>query len=785
MAKINDSTIIYNTRPAGFGASKWLDASYTGNGKVTAAVLGAYSNEEILLGRTELKHGGYTGVLQDVSDKFPAVRRAYTEGKILEAEKLLSSEFTRKGYAPQTDRPLPLAIISMDFNVEGFVTGYRRTTDMKSGEVEVTFKHGSTISTRGLFVGRNNDLVVYSVAKNGPDKINMHLSVKIPEGVKLLNSITKYEGGFTYFASRSHTGSDYGFVARIVATTGMPVHFEGGITLKANEGFTLFIKTFNESNRDTEFKNIKAELMAIKNSYDKLLGQHEGAHRKMFDACTLELNGSNETKEDITALLSKVNEAELDSALVERLWNAGKYLSICGVPPGYASFNNTAQLLYSGIMSSVAPELVLSFFEIYERYTDDLKKNASRVYGLRGYFIPSVTSPKSALFGAVDPGTIHFIASSALAANVFYKYYLVTGDTKILKTRIFPFMREIWAFYSDFLKLDSGGYYTTVPSYSPSSTPGNIISGKPLQDFAFATNSTIDFLAIGSLLDNLIEAAGICGASDEVPAWQDMKTKIPSLGINDMGALREYTNSVFIDGAVNCGTMHAYGLWPIKNISFNDVTVPYRPAVAQGAAAQNSVMGLARASYNAVVTRLNKSGPLQNAQTLSMCATQVAHAGLEESAQTVREILLKLLASCFTPSGLCLSNDWRGGGFTRHGEVRLDMVGNVGFANAITECIIQSNQRVLRILPCIFEDLNSGRITDIATDFGARVSIDWDIKKKRCIVKIVPKITCKINITVNTAFRKNKNKDLKMHSDINGLRDFPLVAGKAVALEFI
>ena len=288
-------------------------------------------------------------------------------------------------------------------------------------------------------------------------------------------------------------------------------------------------------------------------------------------------------------------------------------------------------------------------------------------------------------------------------------------------------------------------------------------------------------------MDNLIEAAGLCGASasDEVPAWQDMKTKIPSFSINDMGALREYTNSVFIDGAINCGTMHAYGLWPLKNISFNDILVPYRPAVAQGAAAQNSVMGLARASYNAIIARLNKSGSLQNAQTLSMCAAQAANAGVPESSQTVREILLKLLASCFTPSGLCLTNDWRGGGFTKHGEAHLDIVGNVGFATAITECIVQSSKNALRILPSIFEDLGSGRITDIATDFGARVSIDWDVSKKRCNVKIIPKITCKINITVNNAFKKNKNKDLKMHSDINGLKEFPLVAGRAVTLEFM
>jgi alpha-L-fucosidase 2 len=435
-------------------------------------------------------------------------------------------------------------------------------------------------------------------------------------------------------------------------------------------------------------------------------------------------------------------------------------------------------------MSGIAPDRVLSLFEYYEARVDDLRKNAARIFGLKGYFVPCVTSPRSALIGSARAEAIHFIASGALAANLFYSYYLVTADIKTLRNRIFPFMREVLAFYADFLKLDPGGFYTTVPSYSPSSTPGNIIAGRPLKDFAFAVNSTVDFLAIGGLLDNLIEASKICGEKEDIIMLEDMKTKFPPFSVNDLGCLREYTNSPFIDGAVNCGVMHGYGLWPLKNISFGDISVAYRPRVAHGAVAQKAMISLRRASFNAVVSRLESSGSVQNARILATGAAQAAHAGLGEiSAQKVKNILLKLLASCFTAGGLCLGTDWRGGGFTKPGAPEFDVCGNIGFTTAVTECIVQSDSRNLRILPSIFDELCAGRIMGAAADFGARVFVDWDIKKGRCTVKILPKITCKINISVCEKFKYVKNRH-PMDSQINGLRDFQLTADKPVVLEF-
>jgi len=682
-----------------------------------------------------------------------------------------------------------LAVLALDFANEGFVTEYARTTDMKSGEVSVNFRAGATHISRGVVVARGSDVVAIGATKNGPDKFNVVIRLEMPVGVPAQNAVIKYEAGYIYFGTRCVGGLDYGLVARVVMTSGSGETLSDGISVKASDGFTVLAKTFFNSNRDTEFKTIKNELAAIRNTYDKIQSSNENAHRKLFDATRLELDSSGRDVE-IQSLIASTGSAVLDTNLVERLWNYGKYLAICGglamnpaglwcgnamTTHGYLNLNVGAHLLFGGITKSVATDSIAEYIALFEKYADDLRKNAARVYGNRGFFVPAVTSPQSLLFGSADASVVNFIASSAIAANILYSYFLATADVKLLRSKIMPFMREVFNFYSDFLKLGNDGTYTTIPSYSPDSTAGNIIQGKPLANFKFATNSTIDFLALENLLDNLIGGAKALGATDEVPVWEDMKTKIPPFGVNDAGCLKEYTNSAFIDGVNNVGCLHNYGLYPLKNFSFVDQVVQYRAAVS-GAAP--SVISLKKASANSILARLSKAGKLANAGVLAMYSVQLAHAG---EAAAVRNVLLRLVVSSFTPSGSALTNDWRGSGWTKGGAPELDIGVNLGFATAITECIVQSGPKALKVLPAVFAEISSGRILDVATDFAARVSVDWDMKRGKCQVKIMPKVNCKIDVIVPFELKGFKGKNFNLETKtIEGVE---LLAGKLTVLD--
>ncbi|MCL2569917.1 MAG: glycoside hydrolase N-terminal domain-containing protein [Firmicutes bacterium] len=790
MARLSESTILYSKRPSSFFSNRWLDASITGNGKIGVAVTGAYVNEAILINNADLKTGGYTGVLQDVSDKFALVRKLYKDAKVLEAEKLLASEFAKKGYKPSPALPTPVGILNLDFSGIGAVTDYRRITNMESGEVTVEFRSGQTLFERNTFVGRSSDIVAYNVAKNGPDKISLRIGLDSGE---VTNTTLKFEGGYIYFSARGSNNQDYGLVARIIAANAMVGCGADFIQINDADSVTIFAKTFVGGNKDAEFKNIKNELFNIKNTYDKMQSQNANAHKKLWDEVSLSLESGKDVGEyDMSSLIAKTHEGILSTEIIERLWNLSKYISICmggnvvstgglwggviAVQENILSYDNAYQLAYGGLGLSVNPEAILSLLDFYEKYSQDLKKNAVRVYGAKGSFIPNATSPDSALFGNVDAKTLHFISSGALAANLIYNYYLATGDSKVLKSRILPFMKDVFAFYSDILKLDNDGYYSIIPSYSPNSTPGNTIGGKKLEDFGFAVNSTIDFLAIGTLLDNLIHASTALSAGSDIPIWQEMKRKIPQFNVNESGAIKEYTNSAFIDGVMNCGNMHCYGLYPLKTFSFNDIFVSYKPAVSS--AVVNPTISLKEASANASVNRLNVAGSVQNSRAIAMSAVQLAHAGRD-----IKELLLKLVSSSFVDSGLCLTNDWRGSGITKNKQPSLDICGNLGFGTAITECIMQSNYNTLRILPVMFDEIMAGKVENISTDFAALASIDWDVRKGRLLVRILPKLNCKIDICFPKQFKKIRTKGIELDSD-NFTRGVSLIAGKMMVIEF-
>jgi len=790
MAKTNDRTVICSRLPASFcGGSVYLDASFAGNVKVGAAVLGAYSNERILINHADLRWRGYTGVLQDVSDVFPRVRKAYHEGKIFEAEKVLSGELVKRNYKPEPDLLLPLAVLAIDFINDGFVTEYARTTDMKTGEVGVSFRAGATAIERGVFVSRSGDYVAFSAEKSGPDKFNAVIRLELPEGVSAQNAVVKYEAGYIFFGARSAGGQDFGLVARVCMTSGAGEMLADGISVKASDGFSIFAKTFAGSSRDTEFKNIKNELAGLKVNYSKMLAASAAAHGRLFEASKLEL-GVGSSDGEIQHLISATGNAVLDAGLLEQLWNYGKYLAICGgaamnpaglwcgnalTGHGFLDMNVGAHLLLGGITKSVAAENIIELVATFEKYTDDLKKNAARVYGARGFFVPSVVSPQSMLFGSTDAGVLHFLASAAIAANIVFSYFLATGDAKVLRGKIMPFLREVFAFYSDFLKLDNHGYYSTIPSFSPDAVPGNIIQGKPLTNFKFAINSTVDFLAIDNLLDNLIHGAKVLGDTDEIALWEDMKTKIPPYGVNDAGCIKEY-NSAFIDGGQVVGCLHNYGLYPLKNFSFSEKALQYRAAVSGAAPV---AITLKKASANAILARLTKAGKLQNAGVLAMYAAQLAHAG---EAAAVRNLMLRLVGSSLTPSGVGVTNDWRGSGWTRQGAPDLDIGVNIGLATAITECIVQSCPNALKVLPAVFSELGTGRISDVATDFAARVSMEWDLARGKCQVKIMPKRDCQIDVFLPPELRGTKNR--LVSSDKTVIAGLTLAAGKLMVLDF-
>ena len=789
-----DSTILLNKTPATFMENAFLDGSILGNGRVGVAILGAISNEQILINHGALVHHGKNGVLQDVSDDFTTLRKKFSDGKILEVEQLLEKSFIKKNCHLAPAQPKPMVKIKLDFYNTGVITNYERLTDMKNGELAVSFCADEKEQTvRRLSLAKSNDVMAYHVDKSN-GKIRVAIQLQPCDKNNKFNTI-KYENGYFYFSSRSDNGRDYGLVMRLIVAGGNVQVANNVVTLKDVNELTILAKPFVNSDASTEFNKIKMELSLIKDSYNKLATKNAAPFKRAFDDTDLELN-SDKTEADLKELIDKTSNNELTPELLERLWNFSKYLCVCldgalltpaglwcadnDCEHGVMALDGIAQLLYSGVTRTFTPDSILNLLDFYMSYESDLKKNAARVYGMRGYFVPRITAMDSATFGSVNSATLHFIASSALAANLFYDYYLSTGDEKTLRSKIFPFMRNVFEFYSDFLKLDASGKYITIPSYSPNATPGNLVAGRPLVNFALASSSTIDFLALQTLLNNLINAATLLKtAKDDVAVWQDMLTKIPMFTVNGDGCLKEYTNSVFVDKIENAGVMHGYGLYPLKNFMANDAMITYRPSVIQGANPEAEILASA-ASVNAVKARVRNAAYYQPTRNLAMAACQLAYGA---DVTEVKNLLVKIINSSATPSGLFLSNDWRGSGMTTNDKPNLDVAVSLGVGTAISDCVLQSSANILKVLPILIEPLMVGSVKNLATDFAAKVTMSWDANKGKISLKILPSKNAQIKLIFNEVFHKVKNKDFAWNKELNGIEEVDLVAGKVFSID--
>ena len=213
------------TMPAGWWGSTWREAIPVGNGVIGAAVYGGAANDVIMITHSDSWWQGGVGVLQDVADKLPAVRKKVDEGDVREAEDVLKNALIAKNYRPTLSYPLPLCDFHVDMRLDRAAKEYGRVLNMENGETSVSFKDGATRYDRSMFVSRAQNMIVYEITRTGGKAIDVKLSLdlhdrfnvrtpdavsKLPDGLNI-----KYEKYFMLFSARSDSGADFGAVGFI------------------------------------------------------------------------------------------------------------------------------------------------------------------------------------------------------------------------------------------------------------------------------------------------------------------------------------------------------------------------------------------------------------------------------------------------------------------------------------------------------------------------------------------------------------------------------------------
>jgi alpha-L-fucosidase 2 len=588
-------------------ATRWEDSLATGNGIMGALLAGDPVSDTLIVNHCKLWLPlGSREVVPDVGAVLPEMRRIIGEKGYDAGQKYFLSKAKEQGWDGKlvwTDPFHPGFVLKIDQPPSGSISDYARIEDFSTGEVSVQWNTENGQFERRLFVSRPDNAMV--LALKGPQG---ELSVTIrmdPIGNKLINSSISHSKGWITCQNQYANGKGgYDGAVRVVLQGGTASC--DGSSVQVSDATTVLLilriqpwKTplpgseawpFNEANPDFQngnrsaphvqkaarsydpawMKRLQHELTQLTDDYAKLLKRHAKAHGAIFNRVSVDLGGDPvERGLSTEALLNRAQkEKRLPAALLERMYDAGRYVFLCSAGPdtppnlfgiwtgtwqpawsGDYTLDTNIQLDIESAFSGNMPECMEGYFRLMESFLPDFRLNARKLYGCRGILSGSRASNTGIHlhWDAGWPGNL-WTPGAPWLAHWFYNYYLYTGDVKFLRERAVPWMKECALFYEDFLRgtEDANGHYTFRPSFSAEN--------------GWADNATQDISICRELLSNLIAACNRLDIEKEgILRWKGILAKLPPYLINAEGQLKEWATPEKGENNNHRHLMHLYG----------------------------------------------------------------------------------------------------------------------------------------------------------------------------------------------------------------------------------
>ena len=577
-------------------ATKWENALLSGNGKYGAMVFGQPIDETIILNHAQLfmpLHEPLPPVSQ--GEHLIEICKMLAAGQYQQAADFVVELGKNEGYSNKrwTDPYIPAFNIKVLMDSLGKVHDYSRSVDFSTGEVTVNWSDDNGSFQRKLFVSRADDAVIMSINGKKNTKVNCLLKLAqqalkdgggwgseamFNEGINDYNALPE-KGWLIYRSSFKNCSKEglqgYEGVSKVIVRGGTSVVEGVGIRIKDADEILVYTKIeLSKDYTNSKIKDIKLGLSKISADYSTLLERHAKIHGEIFKRTRLELKGDIDSNLTSEELLKKSSFRNLDPALLEREYDAGRYniLSSSGElfpnlqgiwsgtygPPwsGDYTLNGNVECAVSADLSGNMAECLLPLFDFMEDHIGEFRTNAQRLFACRGIHVPSRASSHGLNnhFDATWPMTF-WTAGAGWVAQIFYDYYLYTGDLDFLRNRALPFMREAALFYEDFLKEGSDGKFIFSPSYSPENDPANSQSQA-------CVNAAMDIGVATELLKNCISASNTLGVGKEdMKRWEKMLSKMPEYLINSKGAVKEWATPLLDDNDAHRHCSHLYALY--------------------------------------------------------------------------------------------------------------------------------------------------------------------------------------------------------------------------------
>ena len=732
-----------------YPATRWNDSTPLGNGVLGASVYGCVYEERILINHEALFNWCEDKEIPDISDALKKVRELMDMGDYITAESYYTKLLQENKYQPSSGKYYPAFDLHFLFQNKDAFTEYSRELDMENGLCTVKYKDAGKLFTREVFASQTDGAIIVRLTSEDEQNLKFALEkhdlVDLPDsgGSSEQKTIALDDGIYSEFTTQG--GLNYSGIVKILKTDGKITHgtqkkrnidmcgdasFNGFIEISSTREVVLAIFAWDTPVGEKFAKNAVSELS---NDYQTLFNKHKKQFSSLFGRTRITL--SNNKNLSLEELLLDSYNGVVDPRLIEKMADFGRYLLIsssinCNYPanlqgiwngeysPAWACtyFNNeNIQMAYWQACKGGLAEALLPLFNLYDKFKEDYRENARKLYGCRGLLLPLFMDNGCGKKKNLQPHVLYWTGSSAWISAIYYEYYQYTKDEKFLRDRAYPFMKECALFYEDFYVYDENGKLKSYPSDSPENRPNGPFEGGG--EISVCINPTMDFALLKELLTNLIESAEQMKIdSDKICEWKKMLRAIPDYEINDDGAIKEWLHKDFLDNYHHRHQSHIYPLFPAYEIGKDDTV-------------------LFEAMKVAVEKRLVIGLKEQTGWSLAHMAN--IYARLKDGAGA-KKCLDLLLRFCTGPNLFTYHNDWRNMGVTlkymHAGKAPFQIDANMGFTAAVYEMLLYSTPNgKIEILPALPTEWETGEISRIYTQNGVSVSIKWSKENAEAI----------------------------------------------------